>query len=484
MKQLRAGLPLAGFKIPASAPAVPAPGYPGSDVSLSHPLALPAPFAPSLASQRPRTQMPMSPFIALEYYCARGRGVPVAALAWEPALALEIALPRLALKAIIPPVERARRKTDALPISPVGVLPMAKPKMSARRLFAKYGPAAIAASVILFASVWFGTRPTQPAVNRKVIAGAGAASRAAPAQERLNPVVWAKRTIEKRATVQVTDTFKQGMAAWGVPKGWMAGWSRHPDGYVRPGQLALFQPTSTFTDYRLEFFGQVEDRGMGWAVRARDPRNYYAMKLKVLAGGLRPVLEMIYYPVVGGKPGHQVKVPLSVMIHANTPYHVAVKVAGNRLTASVEGQEVDSWTDDVEPSGAVGFFTEPGERARLYWMKVYKNDDWLGRVCGFLTGNSAEEPAQTAWLNRPATLLPHPGNLVPLFPEPAIIARERNHLLRGGLERRVATSPVTARIGTFVKTSTPREKPGSLRFPGTLSSGHGTSHERILPWNS
>jgi hypothetical protein len=443
MKQLPVALPLAGFKIPAPAPAVPASGYPGSDVPLSHPLALPAPFAPSLASKRPRPQMPMSPFIDLEYYCVGGRGVPVSALAREPALPVQIALPRLALKAIIPPIERVHRKTDGFPRPPVEVLPMAKPKVSARRLFAKYGPAAIAASVILFASIWFGTRPTQPAVDRKVIADASAA----PAQERLNPVVWAKRVIERRATVQVTDSFKQGMAAWGVPKGWVAGWSRHPDGFVRPGKLALFQPTSTFTDYRLEFFGQVEERGMGWAVRAHDPRNYYAMKLKVLAGGLRPVLEMIYYPVVGGKPGHQVNVPLSVMIHANTPYHVAVNIAGNRLTASVEGQEVDSWTDEVEPSGAVGFFTEPGERARLYWMKVYKNDDWLGRVCAFLTGKSAEE--QTAWLNRPAALLPRPGNLVPLFPEPATFASERNNLLRGGLQRTGATS-----------------------------------HERISPWNS
>jgi hypothetical protein len=435
MKQLPAGPPLAGFKIPALAPAVPASVYSGSDVPLSHPLALPAPFAPSLASKRPRPQMPMSSIIDLEYYCARGRGVPVAALTWEPVLRVQIALPRLALKAIIPPVERVRRRADGLPRPPAEVLPMAKPKMSARRLFAKYGPAAIAASLILFVSIWFGTRPTQQAVNEKVIADTSAA---APAQERVSPVVWAKRVIERRATVQVTDTFKQGMAAWGVPKGWVPGWSRHPDGYVRPGKLALFQPTATFTDYRLEFFGQVEDRGMGWAVRARDPRNYYAMKLRVLAGGLRPVLEMIYYPVVAGKPGHQVKVPLSVMIHANNPYHVAVKIAGNRLTASVEGQEVDSWTDEVEPSGAVGFFTEPGERARLYWMKVYKNDDWLGRVCSFLAGNSVEE--QTAWLNRPATLLPHQGNLVPLFPEPSILSRERDNLLRGGLHRTGATS--------------------------------------------
>jgi hypothetical protein len=419
----------------------------------------------------------MSSFIELEYFCARSRGVPMAALAWEPAPAAEIALPRFSLKAITPTVEQIlNEKRGPAPL--VAVFPIIKPKISARRLFVKYGPAAIAASVIVFASIWFGTRP-QEAVKPKMFTDA---SSAATAHERVNPIVWAKRAIEKRATVQVTDTFKEGMKAWGVAQGWVPGWSRQPDGYVRPGQLALFQPTSTFTDYRLEFFGQVEDRGMGWAVRARDRSNYYAMKLKVLEGGLRPVLEMIYYPVVGGTPGHQVKVPLSVMIHANTPYRVAVKVAGNRLTASVEGQEVDSWTDEVEPSGAVGFFAEPGERARLYWMKVYKNDDWLGRICGFLAGNSVDEPVQTAWLNRPASLLPYPGNLLPLFPVPATPARERDDLASGDLQRtRRAVSPVTARIGPAMKTPHSRETSGSLR---ALSSRHGTSDEGIRPWNS
>ena len=95
---------------------------------------------------------------------------------------------------------------------------------------------------------------------------------------------------------------------------------------------------------------------------------------------------MVHYAVVGGKAGRSVEVPLSVMIHNDTPYHVAVQVRGHQYTASMEGQEVDSWTDDVLPSGGVGFFSQAGEKARLYWMKVYKNDDWLGRVCALSLG--------------------------------------------------------------------------------------------------
>jgi hypothetical protein len=71
--------------------------------------------------------------------------------------------------------------------------------------------------------------------------------------------------------------------------------------------------------------------------------------------------------------------------------HVAVDVQGNRVTASIEGQQVDSWTDDLLPAGGVGFFSDAGERARLYWMKVSKNQDWLGVICSYLSG----DPAQT-----------------------------------------------------------------------------------------
>jgi hypothetical protein len=41
----------------------------------------------------------------------------------------------------------------------------------------------------------------------------------------------------------------------------------------------------------------------------------------------------------------------------------------------------------------VGFFTEANERARLYWMRVSKNDDWLGHVCAFLSGDDARATA-------------------------------------------------------------------------------------------
>ena len=317
---------------------------------------------------------------------------------------------------------------------------------------AQHAGRAIAASVLVTAGLWLGSQGAslsrlvinrdasavvsnapRTATGRKVRFGPGASS---------NPASWARNVIAQRAAVQVTDTFHRGMAAWGATTGWAAGWSRNPDGYVKPGDLALFQPAISYRDYRLEFFGEIEKLGIGWAVRAQDRKNYYAMKFKVIAPGLRPVLSMVYYPVVAGKPGHRVEVPLSVMVHDKQPYHVAVQVSRNRVTASIEGQEVDSWTDDLLPSGTVGFFADAGESARLYWMRVSKNDDFLGRVCAFLSGSAESTQTgastQTAGILPRSRQLPEPASPVPAAEEPTLLARSFGTVEKGSSRIRAA----------------------------------------------
>lgn len=227
-----------------------------------------------------------------------------------------------------------------------------------------------------------------------------------------DPVAWVQRAAAKRASRELAESFDNGMKAWGVP-GWASGWSRSSDGYVRPGQLALFQPTLRYADYRMDFFGQIEAKSMSWVVRGKDPENYYAMRVTVVKPGLRPVISMAHYPVVGGKEGHKVEVPLSVMMHNGTPYHISVEVKGSHYTASIEGEQVDSWSDETLLAGGVGFFSEAGARARIYWMKVSKNDDWLGRICNRIAG-SPESP-DTAWLAHP-----QPPELLPERTAPAL----------------------------------------------------------------
>ncbi|MBZ5576547.1 MAG: hypothetical protein LAP40_08320 [Acidobacteriia bacterium] len=213
-----------------------------------------------------------------------------------------------------------------------------------------------------------------------------------------HPLEWVRSAAAGRAATHLADSFDHGMAAWGVSsRDWVPGWSHSPDGYVRPGRLALFQPTLGYADYRMDFFGQIENKSLSWVVRGKDPRNYYVMKLNLVRPGLRPLLSIAHYPVVNGRPGHLVEVPLSIMIHNERPYHVSVEVKGSRYTVSIEGEEVDSWSDDTLPAGGVGFFAETGARARIYWIKVAKNDDWFGWLCARIAGSG--DPRETAHLD-------------------------------------------------------------------------------------
>jgi hypothetical protein len=97
------------------------------------------------------------------------------------------------------------------------------------------------------------------------------------------------------------------------------------------------------------------------------------------------------------------------MLHNNSPFQVAVDVRGSHLITSVNGEQVDNFPEDALRTGGVGFFSDAGERARLYWARVTKNDDWLGHVCAFLSGGETQATAEV-W--PPAV----PGTHVPWNP--------------------------------------------------------------------
>ena len=292
---------------------------------------------------------------------------------------------------------------------------MPDPGSGFRRAAGRYVIGAAAVATLAGLAIWFGSDTPRAAEPVKAAVPARAVPRpepvetastsgtvARPVESGWHPVAWVQNAAARRAETQVAESFDRGMAAWGAPPhGWMPGWSRSADGYVRPGQLALFRPTLRYTDYRLDFFGLIENKSLSWVLRGADERNYYVMKIVIIEPGLRPVLALTHYPVVHGVPGRKVQTPLSVMVHNGVPYHVSVQVKGNTYTASIEGQEVDSWSDDSLASGGVGFFSEPGARARIYWVKVFQNDDWFGWLCGRIASSS--QPRQTAGLERPAS---------------------------------------------------------------------------------
>ncbi len=189
--------------------------------------------------------------------------------------------------------------------------------------------------------------------------------------------------IGKRAAVELSEDFQGGMADWSGSGNWAETWRLSKAGYVKPGRLALYQPSMNMREYNVEFLMQIEEKALGFAYRAVDPQNYYAAKIVVQKSGPLPELSLVRYPVLGGRPGSRVEVPIRLVAHSNTPYRVRLSVSGNGYSTSIEGQLVDFWTDDKLTTGGFGLFTDAGESARVYWMKLSHQTDIIGRMCAY-----------------------------------------------------------------------------------------------------
>ncbi|MBM3776390.1 MAG: hypothetical protein FJW37_14695, partial [Acidobacteria bacterium] len=136
-------------------------------------------------------------------------------------------------------------------------------------------------------------------------------------------VAWAwnlaRTTIAQRSAYELTDNFEGGLKDWVGPGGWAASWPRGSDGWMRTGRLAIYTPSLELTDYSFEFLAKIENRAIAWAFRARDLDNYYAAKLRVATPGLRPLMELARYPVLGGRKGEQRQSRIPVMLHNDQP---------------------------------------------------------------------------------------------------------------------------------------------------------------------
>ena len=121
-------------------------------------------------------------------------------------------------------------------------------------------------------------------------------------------------SISDRAAVAYSDDFRSGLDAWDSRSNLTRTWSYDAAGFVRPGPLAVFKPTVDLTDYRFEFLGEIDQKAMGWAFRAQDLDNYYAMKFVVVKPGPLPLVHMVRYAVINGKEGPHVDKPLPLTV--------------------------------------------------------------------------------------------------------------------------------------------------------------------------
>jgi hypothetical protein len=223
--------------------------------------------------------------------------------------------------------------------------------------------------------------------------------------------------VRDRSAIVLTDDFSSGLSGWDGGPTWARNWAYDPAGYVRPGKLALLSASIPLTDYRFEFRGEIRKKSLGWAFRASDLRNYYAMKILITKPGPVPMAVIVRYAVVDGRAVDQVQLPLFLDLRRDSIYHVETKVDHDRFITSINGRIVDNFSDRRHPSGGVGLLSAPDEDAHILWVRVAYQDDILGQICAYFSRHPAdstegakpvvktEAPAITDPARRPGPLM-------------------------------------------------------------------------------
>jgi|GEM_PF-2627381 len=149
---------------------------------------------------------------------------------------------------------------------------------------------------------------------------------------------------------------------------WASEFATDLAGVARGRQLSIYRPSRTMTDYAIDFQGTIQERSLGWIMRAKDPKNYYCLKLEADRSGS---VKLIRFGVIDGREDAHTLVPLSLP-PGNPPgsYRIRAEAKGPKITTYVNGQVVDVWVDQRLTQGAAGFSNERGERAVIKTVQV------------------------------------------------------------------------------------------------------------------
>ncbi|HEY2016912.1 MAG TPA: hypothetical protein VGH38_25585 [Bryobacteraceae bacterium] len=165
------------------------------------------------------------------------------------------------------------------------------------------------------------------------------------------------------ATGSFEEHFDAGFRDW---TGGVDDWIIDAAG-VRTGRLALFSPSLEMRDYDVEFLARIENQSVTWVFRASTLREYYIASIGMAPGG---GYEFWRGSLIGGVSEPDAAIALLNAPNPKTAVTVRLRAEGSEFAVWVDGQSIDSWTDNRLPGGGIGFMGASDDRARIYWVKL------------------------------------------------------------------------------------------------------------------
>jgi hypothetical protein len=148
-------------------------------------------------------------------------------------------------------------------------------------------------------------------------------------------------------------------------------WSTDWSGKAPRGEhLSILRPSLSLSDYRIEFQGQIESKSLGWIFRASDPKNYYALKLEIAKPGAMAEIALVRTVLEGGQQKDRARIPLRTKFARDTVFKIRTDVEGATFRTWIQGELVDTWTDNRFKTGGFGLLTDAAGRAKLQMIQL------------------------------------------------------------------------------------------------------------------
>ena len=157
------------------------------------------------------------------------------------------------------------------------------------------------------------------------------------------------------------------------------------NGLIRPGGLRICDESRNLGDYSFQCEGRVENKSIGWVVRAPNHNNYYAAKLSIPERGGNSRPEIVRFSVIQGQESRRQHFPIPVSIDKDQFYAYEVRAVGDRILTIVGGRVVDQWRDARFRTGGVGFFSERGDKSSIRWAKLQEGESIADKLRSYLT---------------------------------------------------------------------------------------------------
>ncbi|MFN9264145.1 MAG: hypothetical protein ACK6DY_11710 [Acidobacteriota bacterium] len=192
-----------------------------------------------------------------------------------------------------------------------------------------------------------------------------------------------RERIANRSAIELREDFRSGLGLWTGSGNWAKSWRFDRDGVVRPGQMALYEPSVPMQDYELQLFAALEQRSLSWAVRASNLRNYIGMRIHGGGRGTGERSTLERWTVTEGRITRRQTVALDLPVVPAQSVRVRMEIRGNLFRTWVEGRVVDVFIEETHPAGGVGLFSSPNDRPRVYRLELTHQQDFFGKLCSF-----------------------------------------------------------------------------------------------------